>query len=139
MMAGVVLAVDCGNTAVKAALVEDGRVGAVRRLAEKAQGVVVLKGARTLVCDGSAGGDGLVTINPTGNPGLATAGAGDVLTGVIGGLLAQGLTAAEAARLGVYVHGLAGDQLRDRIGPWGIVASDLVDAIGPAMRQTAQR
>jgi NAD(P)H-hydrate epimerase len=111
--------------------VERDRVGAVRRLAEATRAVVVLKGARTLVCDT----EGLTTINPTGNPGLATAGSGDVLTGVIGGLCAQGLPASVAARLGVYVHGLAGDRVRDRIGPWGMAASDLVDEVALALGQ----
>jgi NAD(P)H-hydrate epimerase len=122
-----------------AAEVERARVPAVRRLAEMARAVVVLKGARTLVCDGRPDGDGLTTINPTGNPGLATAGTGDVLTGIIGALLAQGLPAPAAARLGVYVHGAAGDRVRDRIGPWGVVASDLVTEIAPAMNELSSQ
>ncbi len=69
--------------------IERDRVAAVRELAERSRAVVLLKGAGTLVCDGEAA-DGFVTINPTGNPALATAGAGDVLTGVIAGLMAQG-------------------------------------------------
>ncbi|HTM23532.1 MAG TPA: NAD(P)H-hydrate dehydratase, partial [Kofleriaceae bacterium] len=111
--------------------IERDRVAAVRELAARSGAVVVLKGARTLVCDGIAG-DGFVTINPTGNPALATAGSGDVLTGVIAGLCAQGLGPAEAARLGVYAHGAAADLLAADLGR-GTTATDLADAVPRAM------
>jgi len=113
---------------VGAADIERDRVAAVRELAERSRAVVLLKGAGTLVCDGEAA-DGLVTINPTGNPALATAGAGDVLTGVIAGLLAQGVPAGDAARAGAYVHGVAGDLCRDQMGEVGATASDILDAL----------
>jgi len=87
-----------------------------------AQGVwVVLKGAQTLV----AAPDGRLSLNPTGNPVLASGGTGDVLTGLIGGFLAQGLSPWDAARLGVYLHGLAADYLEEVIGPRGHIAGDL--------------
>jgi NAD(P)H-hydrate epimerase len=110
--------------------VERDRVGAVRELAGRTRAVVVLKGARTLVCDGMAG-DGFVTINPTGNPGLATAGTGDVLTGVIAGLCAQGLAPADAARAGVWLHGRAADLLAADLGR-GMTATDVCEAIPQA-------
>jgi len=80
------------------------RAGAVRRLWEAAGSVAVLKGARTLVCDGTR-----IYENTSGNAGLASAGSGDVLSGAIASLVAQGLGAFDAACLGVYVHGKAGD------------------------------
>ncbi|HWM88135.1 MAG TPA: NAD(P)H-hydrate dehydratase, partial [Kofleriaceae bacterium] len=117
---------------VSTAEIERDRVAAVRELAERSRAVVLLKGAGTLVCDGEAA-DGFVTINPTGNPVLATAGAGDVLTGVVVGLLAQGVPAGEAARFGAYVHGLAGDVCRERVGEVGATASDILDALPHAL------
>ena len=87
--------------------------------------VVVLKGARTVI----AAPDGAVAVAPFENPALATGGTGDVLAGTIGALLAQGLAPFDAARLGVYLHGLAGDAVRERFGDAGLLASDLPDAI----------
>jgi NAD(P)H-hydrate epimerase len=93
--------------------------------------VVVLKGHRTLV----ANVDGELYINETGNPGMATGGCGDVLTGAIAGLLGQGLSLFDAARLGVYVHGLAGDLAAEEIGEVGLIASDVADRIPAAIEQ----
>ena len=112
---------------VPTAAVEADRMHAVRTLAARTRAVVVLKGARTLVC----GGGDLVTINPTGGPALGTAGSGDVLAGLLGALLAQGLAPLTAARLGVYLHGLAGDLLASRLGT-GTVASDLPTILAEA-------
>jgi len=111
--------------------VEADRVAACARLAELTRAVVVLKGAGTLVCDGAVG-DGFVTINPTGGPALATAGSGDVLTGVVAALVGQGLEAGEAARAAVYLHGLAGDLAAARIGPVGVTASDVLESVPAA-------
>jgi hydroxyethylthiazole kinase-like uncharacterized protein yjeF len=83
---------------------------------------VVLKGAQTIV----AAPDGYLSLNPTGNPVLASGGTGDVLTGLIGGFLAQGLSPWDAARLGVYLHGLAADYLEEVMGPRGHIAGDLL-------------
>jgi len=83
---------------------------------------LVLKGSQTLV----AAPDGQVSLNPTGNPVLASGGTGDVLTGLIGGFAAQGLPPWDAARLGVYLHGLAADYLAEQIGPRGHIAGDLL-------------
>ncbi len=85
--------------------VQADRVGAARALAERSRAVVLLKGARSLI----AAPDGELWINPTGGPGLASGGTGDVLAGVVGALLAQRLPALAAARLAAYLHGLAGD------------------------------
>ncbi len=114
------------------ASIEADRVAAVRRLAEASAAVVVLKGARTLVCDGTTA-DGFVTVNPTGNEGLATAGSGDVLTGMIAGLIAQGAAVADAARLAVWMHGAAADHLRDSLGVRSMTAADLAEAIPGAI------
>ena len=108
--------------------IEADRLAAARALAAKTRAVVVLKGARTVVCDGTIGDDHC-TINPTGGPALATAGSGDVLAGVIGALLAQGVNAADAARAGAYVHGAAGDALAATHGLRGVISSDLPVAV----------
>ena len=113
--------------------IEADRLGSARALAAKTRAVVVLKGARTIVCDGTRG-DRHCTINPTGGPALATGGSGDVLAGAIGALLAQGLSAADAARAGVFVHGAAGDRLSQLHGDRGVLSSDLPEAIAAAIR-----
>jgi ADP-dependent NAD(P)H-hydrate dehydratase / NAD(P)H-hydrate epimerase len=92
--------------------------------------VVVLKGARTVIAEP----DGTVSVAPFENPALASGGTGDVLSGVIGALLAQGLEPGPAARLGVYLHGAAGDVVRDRLGDAGLLASDLPDVL-PMVRK----
>jgi NAD(P)H-hydrate epimerase len=113
--------------------IEADRLAAARALALQTRTVVVLKGARTIVCDGTLGDD-FCSINPTGGPALATGGTGDVLAGVIGALLAQGLTAVDAARAGVYVHGRAGDELARIHGERGVISSDLPIAISGVLR-----
>lgn len=101
------------------------RVKSAQDAAIKFGCIIVLKGSRTVV----AAPDGQVFINPTGNPGMATAGAGDVLSGIIGGLLAQGLKPIDAATAGVYIHGAAGDVASNEIGETGVVAGDIMNAI----------
>jgi NAD(P)H-hydrate epimerase len=97
-------------------------------IAKQNQIFIVLKGAHSaIVCP-----DGEVYFNSTGNPGMATAGSGDVLTGIILGLLAQGYTSKDAALLGVYVHGLAGDFAAEQKGKISLIASDIVDNLGEA-------
>jgi NAD(P)H-hydrate epimerase len=92
--------------------------------------VVVLKGARTVIADR----DGSAVVVGFENPALATGGTGDVLAGTIGALLAQGVEPYAAARLGVYLHGLAGDLVRERLGDAGLLASDLPEVI-PVVRK----
>ncbi len=95
--------------------------------------VVVLKGARSVI----AAPDGRVAVAPFENPALASGGTGDVLSGTIGSLLAQHLAPFDAARLGVYLHGLAGDTVRERLGDSGLLASDLPDPIALARKRLA--
>ena len=122
-----------GNTVAE---VEADRLAAARTLAARTHAVVVLKGARTIVCDGTLG-DEFCAINPTGGPELATGGSGDVLSGVIGALIAQGLEPALAARAAVYVHGRAGEELAARHGSRGVVSSDLPLAIAGVISRLA--
>jgi NAD(P)H-hydrate epimerase len=111
--------------------VQADRVGAARRLAERSGAVALLKGARSAI----ASPDGEVWINPTGGPGLGTGGTGDVLAGVIGALLGQGLAPLEAAKLGAYLHGAAGD-----LGPAaGGLAGEVAARIPAAWRALAER
>ena len=110
------------------------RVRAAGHAAAEWHQVVVLKGARTVI----AHPDGQVAVAPFENPALASGGTGDVLAGVIGGLLAQGLAPWDAARLGVYLHGLAGDTIRERLGDAGLLASDLPDPVALGRKRLAQ-
>jgi hydroxyethylthiazole kinase-like uncharacterized protein yjeF len=96
---------------------------------------LVLKGAPTVI----ATKEGTVYINPTGNPGMATAGAGDVLSGIIAGLAAQDCSAEEAACMGVYLHGLAGDHARDRVGEYGLIATDLIASFATILKDVTPR
>lgn len=96
--------------------------------------VLVLKGHKTVVTDGRR-----IYLNVTGNPGMATGGTGDVLTGLIAALLGQGLEAFEAAQLGVHLHGLAGDMARDELGEAGLIASDLLSYLPRAFLSFGQR
>ncbi len=112
--------------------INDDRIGTAGRFAQRRGVFLVLKGARTLV----AHPDGRVAICPTGNPGMATAGTGDVLTGIIVGLLAQHLSAWDAARAGIYFHGLAGDLAAAELGQAGMTAADVIERIPHAIKQT---
>jgi NAD(P)H-hydrate epimerase len=113
--------------------VQDDRLGTARRVAREWNAVVVLKGARTVI----AAPDGRTFVNPTGNPGMASGGSGDVLTGIIGGLLAQGLTPLDAACVGAFVHGAAGDDAADGTDGRGLAARDLVERLPRVLRRLA--
>ena len=119
---------------VDTAAVQAARDVVAGRFAREHRAIVVLKGHGTVVTDGKR-----LYRNTTGNPGMATGGTGDVLTGLIAALLAQGLEPFAAAQLGVYLHGLAGDMARDRHGEIGMIATDLLDLLPGAVRlfQTA--
>jgi ADP-dependent NAD(P)H-hydrate dehydratase / NAD(P)H-hydrate epimerase len=106
------------------------RLGTARRFARERGVFLVLKGARTIV----ARPDGLLMVCPTGNPGMATAGTGDVLTGMLVGLLAQGVSSWEAACAATYLHGAAGDLAARRLGPAGMIAGDLIEQIPYAIQ-----
>lgn len=123
---------------ISSADVQADRLAAARRAAAATGAIVVLKGHRTLIAS-EAG----VWINPTGNPGMATGGTGDVLTGLLAALLAQGLEPLDAARLGVFLHGLAGDLAVERAGTEDpalakLTASDLIDHLAQAARRLAE-
>jgi NAD(P)H-hydrate epimerase len=106
--------------------IQSDRIGVAAAKAREWGATVVLKGARTVVADP----EGPPAIVPTGNAGLATGGTGDVLAGLVGALLAGGLPAAAAGRAGAWVHGRAGDLAARRFGERGLVAGDLLEAIG---------
>jgi ADP-dependent NAD(P)H-hydrate dehydratase len=112
-----------------AAEVQADRRAQALAFARQAQVVLVLKGQATLVTDGTR-----LYTNTTGNPGMATGGTGDVLGGLIGALLAQRLDPFDAAQLGVYLHGLAGDLVAEQLGEVSLIASDLVEALPRAFR-----
>jgi NAD(P)H-hydrate epimerase len=117
---------------ISTADVQSDRLDRARSLATGSNAVVVLKGAHTIV----AAPSGQVFVNPAATSALATAGSGDVLTGVIGALLARGLDALTAAQVGVYVHGAAGEGLAPRLGD-GVLAGDLPLAIAEVMARLA--
>jgi len=119
---------------VPIAEIQQNRLEVTVKAAAEWGAIVVLKGNRTII----AAPDGRVCVNPTGNPGLATAGTGDVLTGIIGGLAAQGLEPMYAAALGVYLHGLVGDQVQQQKGMRGLIAGDLIRHL-PAVLQELEK
>ena len=104
--------------------VQADRFSAVRQIAEKFGGVVILKGNGSLICS-----EGLIHLCDKGNPGMASGGMGDVLTGIIAGLLAQGFSLDDAAKVGVYLHASSGDTAAKGAGERGLLASDLMPAI----------
>lgn len=116
---------------IAAAEVQRRRFDSVRLLASKFAGTVLLKGAYTLIAEPGAP----LWVNTTGNPGMAAPGMGDVLSGVIGSLLAKGLPPNRAAALGAYWHGLAGDLCAAEVGPAGYLASEVADML-PKARAT---
>jgi NAD(P)H-hydrate epimerase len=112
--------------------INEDRIGSARAFAQARHVLLVLKGARTVV----AHPDGRAAVCPTGNPGMATAGTGDVLTGMIVGLLAQGLNPWDAACAGIYLHGLAGDLAAAELGLAGLIAGDVIERIPAALTET---
>lgn len=118
-------------TGLSTQAVQQDRLGVAQAFSQQYKVIVVLKGAHTII----ATPEGDLFINPTGNPGMATAGTGDVLTGMIAGLIAQRYEVRLAAQLGVYLHGLAGDLAAQAIGTVGLLASDVIARIPQAIRQ----
>ena len=118
-----------------AAEVQSDRLAAARRLADASGAWVILKGAGTIV----ASPEGALVINPTGNPGMASAGMGDALTGIVASFLAQGLGASEACRAAVYLHGLAGDIAAEELGQTTVIATDVIERIGKAIGTTVRQ
>ncbi len=115
------------NTSVST--LELDRISTAQQFASEHGVTLVFKGAPTVT--GTPNGN--VWINSTGNPGMATGGMGDVLTGIIAGLMAQGVLSEQAGALGVYVHGLAGDIVSERLGTHGLIASDVLEAVPEAI------
>jgi NAD(P)H-hydrate epimerase len=113
--------------------IQANRLEVARQFAREHELIVVLKGHRTLI----AASDGTVWVNPTGNPGMATGGTGDILTGIVAGLLAQFPTQAlEATALAVYLHGLAGDIASEALGENSLVATDLLKYLPQAFARS---
>jgi NAD(P)H-hydrate epimerase len=110
----------------------DQRETLTRDFARQIGAVVVLKGHQSVITDGEQ-----LSLNTTGNPGMATGGTGDVLTGIITALLSQKLSPYDAARLGAHVHGLAGDLATAELGEVGMIASDLIEYLPTAWQLVA--
>ena len=121
-------------TGLDTAEVNGDRIGIARAFAAENRCHLVLKGARTVM----ATPEGRVSINPTGNSGMASGGMGDVLAGIVAGFLAQGLPPEDAVRMGVYLHGRTGDRVADQRGGVGLIASDLVDELPRAIEELTQ-
>jgi hydroxyethylthiazole kinase-like uncharacterized protein yjeF len=117
--------------AVDTAAVQLDRCGVACAFAQEHRCTVVLKGARSII----AAQDGWMWINPTGNPGMASGGMGDALSGILGGLLAQGLTPPEAACLGVYLHGEVADHIAVAQGEVGLLASDVIEGVPAGLKR----
>jgi NAD(P)H-hydrate epimerase len=111
--------------------IQKARVSSAEGLAKKTGAIVCLKGAGTVV----ATPEGAVFVNPTGNAGLSSAGTGDVLTGMIAGMLSQGYSPVEATTSSVYVHGTTADWIKKRRGESGIIATDLLAEIPGVLNQ----
>ena len=105
--------------------IQEGRIGIASEFAKENEVIVVLKGARTIIAEPS----GRIYINPTGNPGMATAGTGDILSGMVGGFIAQGYTPLDAANIAVYLHGLAADEVAKKKGQIGMIATDILNIL----------
>lgn len=110
---------------------EEEKLNKVLALAKNLNCVIVVKGPNTLICDKGIS----ISSNSTGNAGMAKGGSGDVLTGLLTGLLARGYSPEDAAKIGVYIHGLAGDKAADYWGQEGMNSSDLIDFLGEAMAE----
>lgn len=111
--------------------IQNNRIPVARETAQKYNVYIALKGARTII----ASPDGNVFVNPTGNPGMATAGSGDVLTGIIAGLISQNVIPIEATKTGVFLHGFAGDMVAEEKGDYGTIAGDILEAIPYAIKR----
>jgi NAD(P)H-hydrate epimerase len=120
----------CGCSTID---IQNDRIGVARRFAQQHQLHVVLKGADTVI----ARPDGSVFLNASGNPGMAAGGMGDVLTGLIAGLITQGMDVDAAANAGVYLHGAAADHLARHLAPAGYLATEVMNMIPRAMAELA--
>jgi NAD(P)H-hydrate epimerase len=105
--------------------IQNDRLGAARQIAVRSGAVTVLKGRHTIIVEP----EGNFYLNPNGGPHLAVGGSGDLLTGLLAGLLAQGLPAFQASALAVWVHGRAGDVTAAELGPYGLTPSDVLERL----------
>ena len=117
----------CGDSIAE---IQSDRLGAAKTKARETGAVVALKGAATII----AGPDGRCAINPTGNPGMAKGGSGDVLAGMVGSLLAQGVPPFQAAALGAYLHGYAGDRCAAALSQRAMLPTDLIEMLPQVFR-----
>ena len=113
--------------------VQADRIGVSLEFSSKYNAYLVLKGARSIISTPA----GEIFINTTANAGMASGGMGDVLTGIIGGLLAQRLNPADACKLGVFIHGLSGDIIKEEVGEIGMIASDVANTLPKAFTKLA--
>jgi NAD(P)H-hydrate epimerase len=113
----------------KSSEIQSDRIGIVRKIALKSGAIVVLKGAATVIANPRG-----VWVNPTGNPGMASGGVGDVLTGMIASFIGQGFSSLDAALAAVYIHGKAGDIAAKKVGMYSLIATDIIDNLHIAMR-----
>lgn len=114
--------------------IQKNREDIARQFSNKWNQVVVLKGANTVIVSPAGG----VRVSPFANPALATAGTGDVLSGIITGLIAQGLKTFDAACCGVYIHGMAGEKIKEKMGDAGALASDLLPFLPGVLKKLKQ-
>jgi hydroxyethylthiazole kinase-like uncharacterized protein yjeF len=114
------------------ARIQENRKDIAKSFAKKYNVVVILKGNKTIVTDGKT-----TYVNKTGNPGMATAGTGDVLSGIIGAFLGQGLDSFEAAKYATYIHGLAGDLAAREKSQMGLIATDIIEKISGAIKKSS--
>jgi len=112
--------------------IQSDRITFARYFARSHNVILILKGAKTII----AHPDGQIAINPTGNPGMASGGMGDVLTGIIAGIIAQGIMPGKAVETAVYIHGLASDILQKKMGRIGFMASDVIQSLPLALEQS---
>ena len=115
--------------------IEKNRWEIAKKFARENKAVTVLKGAQTTIADP----EGNLFINIVGNAGMASGGVGDVLTGIIGSLVGQRLSPLDAAKLGVFLHGTAGDLAAEKIGEPSLIASDLIEALPEAIKTLQNR
>lgn len=115
--------------------IQNNREAVALEFAKKWNQIIVLKGANTIVVSPA----GETRVSPFANPALATAGTGDILAGVISGLVAQGLDLFEAAYVGVYLHGLTGEKVRQQLGSTGVIASDLLPFLPKTIKELSSR
>lgn len=114
--------------------IEKDRIGIVRRIIEEYKISILLKGYRTII-----GSNSEIYINPSGNAGMATGGSGDVLAGMCGALVGQGLSLGDSAKLGAFLHGLSGDIAKDKKGEYSLIATDLINFLPSSIRECKER